>query len=124
MLRSRHESFNIGQRQRPLRRVELALLRVALENFDNVALAGGDDDEIGIGSVFIEVGGCRLLVFDLATALFQFLHPARKFQPLVDRLRRLVEQAVPFDRFVARPIRRRNDEADRIHCRTFLVPEV
>ena len=124
MLRPRRQAFDVSERQRALRRIELALLRVALENFDNVALAGGDNDQIGVGCVFVEIGGCRLLVLDRAAALFQFLHPARKFQPLVDRLRRLVEQAVPFDRLVARSVRRRNDEADRIHRRTFLVPEI
>ena len=64
------------------------------------------------------------LVFDLAAALFEFLHPAGKLDALIDGLRGLVEQAVPFDGLVAGAIWRGNDQADRVDSRAFLVPEI
>ena len=124
MLRTRRQSLDVGEGKRALGSVELAFLRVPLEHPGDIALAGGDDHEIGIRGIFFEIGRCRLFVFDRAAALFEFLHPARKFYPLIDRLRWLVEHAVPLDRLVTRSIGRRYDEADRIDCRTFLVPEI
>ena len=124
MLRTRRQSLDIGERQRALRCVELALLRVALEQPGDVALAGRDDDEVGLRGVFFQVRGGGLLVFDRAAALFEFLHPAREFQSLVDRLRGLIEQAVPFDGLVAGAVGCGDYQADGIHRWAFLVPEI
>ena len=56
MLRARRQSVDVSERQCALRRIELGFLRVALEQLGDLALAGGDNDEIGIGRVFFQIG--------------------------------------------------------------------
>ncbi len=66
----RSQPLDISEREGALWCIVLALLRVALEQAGDVALACRDDDEVRLRSVFFEVGGRGGLVFDRCPRVF------------------------------------------------------
>ena len=76
VVRARRHAVHIGQRQRALRLVEGRLFGVALEQLRDVALAGGDDGQVGRGGVGFEVGDAGLLDLERAAAALELL-PSR-----------------------------------------------
>ena len=60
---------DIGQRQRALRLVERRFFGVALEQLDDVALAGGEDHEIAAAGVVFEIGNGGVVDHEFAAAL-------------------------------------------------------
>ena len=91
------------QRKRAHRLVERRARGVALEQLRDRALAGGDDDEVAVGGVALELRHADLGDLDRAAAFGDDLHEARKLDPLIDRLRRRVEPADEAERLVPEP---------------------
>ena len=92
---------HVGERERALRRTVRRTGRVALEQLRDLAFAGGDDDEVVLLGVAIEVGDRDVVQDDGAALLLELLHPERDLQALVDRLRRPLEARGPVDHLPA-----------------------
>ena len=95
-LRPRRHPGHVGERERPHRLVVRRALGVALEQARDLALAGGDDDEVvsrarsarGRRAAPRGARRCR-------RARSNSVQPARHLHPLVDRLRRAGRAATP-----------------------------
>lgn len=97
VLRARAEAVHIGDREGALRRVVRRPGGVAAEHRDQLALAGGDQDQVvGAGEV-VEVRDGDAVDDHLAAALGEGLQPAGHLDPLVDRLPVAVQLAHPVD---------------------------
>ena len=113
---------DVGQGERALRLVEGRAFGVALEQLHNVALAAGQDDEIATARIIFQIGDAGFLDHEFAAALAKLLHPARIFDPLVDRLARPVERVHPRDRLA--PVRSGNGDTQAVGVGALLLPEI
>gem|GEM_PF-6904179 len=123
MLRTWFEPCHVGQSQGALWSVIRTALIVAGEELGDFTLAGCHDDQIGVPGVALELLDTGVLKDELATAGNEFLHEAREFHALVDRLGRLLKAAGPAQGFLAGLPRARDGEGDAVN-RWCIVPEI
>lgn len=84
----RRHAVQVGQRDRALRSGMYAAAGVTLEQRTDLALAGGDDDEVVAVGQPIQVGEAGFVDFERSAETFEFPHSARHLQALIDRLAR------------------------------------
>jgi hypothetical protein len=85
MVGPRLHPFHVGEGQRALRFVERRLVRVALEQLGDLALAGRDDHEVGIAGVCLKIPHARFQDFEPSAAFRKLIRPARLIPFLVSR---------------------------------------
>ena len=123
VLRAWGHPGHVREREGALRRAVRGARRVALEELRDLALAGGDDHEVVLARVGLEVGNGRVVQDELPALPLERLHPAGHLQALVDRLGRPLEPRRPVDRLSARP-GPGDDQRDPVDVGTLVGPEV